>query len=112
MKVRDPYFRLERIRKYIDEDIFPTRIRESVPMPCWKYKESSMEEKLQDAYQVDYDDSDWQQFEIPQQWGGYDRVAWFRTDVRVPESFRGKQIAMRGIIGPRDGGESTAETLL
>lgn len=112
MKVRDPYFRLERIRKYIDEDIFPTRVRESIPMTCWKYTESSMEEKLQDAYQVDYDDSDWQRFEIPQKWGGYDRVAWFRTDVCIPASFQGKQVAVRGIIGPRDGGESTAETLL
>ena len=112
MKVRDPYFRLERIRKYVDEDIFPTRIRESFPMLSWKYIESSMEEKLQDAYRVDYDDSDWQQFEIPQKWGGYDRVAWFRTDVCIPESFKGKQVAVRGIIGPRDGGESTAETLL
>ena len=49
MKVTDPRFQLERIRKYIDEDIFPTRIRASVRMTDWKYTESSMEKKINDA---------------------------------------------------------------
>ena len=83
MKVTDPRFQLERIRKYIDEDIFPTRIRAS-----------------------DYDDSSWSDFRLGDRWGGYDRVAWFRTVVRIPEEFRGQQIVFRAIVGPRDGGAS------
>lgn len=111
MKVTDPRFQLERIRKYIDEDIFPTRIRASVRMTDWKYTESSMEEKINDAWAPDYDDSSWADFRLGDRWGGYDRVAWFRTVVRIPEEFRGQQIVFRAIVGPRDGGGSTAETL-
>lgn len=112
MKVRDPHFRLERIRKYIDEDIFPTRIREAVTLNDWKYIEHSMEEKLNDAYLKDYDDSSWQDFHLYDSWGGYDKVAWFRTKAKIPKEFHGKQVAIRAIVGPRDGGGSTAETLL
>ena len=36
MKVRDPFFQLERIRKYVDEDIFPARIRKTMELPRWK----------------------------------------------------------------------------
>ena len=112
MKVRDPYFRLERIRKYLDEDIVGSRRRKSVNLTKWKYVEHSMEDKLNDAYTPDYDDSDWADFNLMDSWGGYDKVAWFRCTVTLPEDFVGKQLAFRGIIGPRDGGGSTAETLL
>lgn len=112
MKVRDPHFRLERIRKYVNEDIFPARIREKMDVTSWKYVEHSMEEKLNDAGAGDYDDSSWQDFKLTDSWGGYDLVAWFRAKVEIPESFQGKTIAFRAIVGPRDGGDSTAETLL
>ena len=32
MKVKDPYFVLEKIEKYISEDIRPTRVRESIKL--------------------------------------------------------------------------------
>jgi alpha-mannosidase len=112
MKVKDPYFKLEKLRKYVDEDIFPTRIRESIRLTNWKFKETSMEDKINDAYLPEYDDSDWSDFKLWDSWGGYDKVAWFRCNVTVPENFLGKQVAFKGIIGPRDGGGSTAETLL
>jgi alpha-mannosidase len=110
--VKDPNFKLERVRKYNDEDILTTRIRESIKLEKWKYLETSMEDKLNDAYILSYDDSEWSDFALWNSWGGYDKVAWFRCKVTIPEEFIGKQIAFKGIIGPRDGGGSTAETLL
>lgn len=112
VKVNDPYFILEKIRKYLDEDIRPTRYREAVNLETWKYFETSMEDRIEDAYTIDYNDSGWADFRLWDTWGGYDKVAWFRTEVIVPERFREGQIAVRLLVGPRDGGGSTAETLL
>ena len=112
MKVKDPHFVLEKIEKYIDEDIRPSRIREVVDIENWKYFETSMDDRIDDAWQPGYDDSAWQDFKLWDTWGGYDKVAWFRTTIRVPESFRGGQVALKFLVGPRDGGDSTAETLL
>ena len=112
MKVKDPHFILEKIRKYLNEDIFPSRCRETMDITGWKYFETSMEDKIDDAYQVNYDDSQWQDFQLGDTWGGYDKVAWFRTSIVIPDNFRDSQIALKLLVGPRDGGESTAETLL
>lgn len=112
MKVKDPHFILEKIEKYIQEDIRPSRVRAAVDLENWKYYETSMEEKTDTACAADYDDSAWQDFKLWDTWGGYDRVAWFRTKVEVPEELTGKTLAVRLLVGPRDGGESTAETLL
>lgn len=112
MKVKDPYFVLEKIEKYINEDIRPSRIREAVELDHWKYFETSMEDRIDDAYAADYDDSAWADFTLWDTWGGYDRVAWFRTKVTVPDGFLGGQLAIKLLPGPRDGGESTAEALL
>lgn len=112
MKVRDPYFKLEKIKKYIDEDIFKTRISASIQLVEWKYIETTMENKINGAFDPNYDDSEWSDFKLSDSWGGYDKVAWFRCKVTIPENFKGKQLAFKGIIGPRDGGGSTAETLL
>src|SRR5690606_9640767 len=60
----------------------------------------------------DFDDSAWQQFQVGDSWGGYDRVAWFRATVEVPAARRDRELALRFLVGPRDGGDSTAETLL
>ena len=47
-----------------------------------------------------------------QEWGGYDVVAWFRTRADVPEEGLGQKLALRFLVGPRDGGGSTAVSLL
>lgn len=112
MKVKDPKFVLEKIRKYLDEDIRPTRYREVLDIVSWKYRETSMEEMINDAYEIEYDDHGWQDFRLKGTWGGYDKVSWFRTTVEVPESFRDGQVAVKILAGPRDGGQSTAEALL
>ncbi len=112
MKVKDPHFVLEKIEKYIAEDIRPSRILESMDIENWKYFETSMDEKTDDAFAPGYDDSGWADFKLWDTWGGYDKVAWFRTTISVPESFSGGQLALKMLVGPRDGGDSTAETLL
>lgn len=112
MKVKDPHFVLEKIEKYINEDIRPTRIREAVDLENWKYFETSMDDRIDDAFAAEYDDSSWADFRLFDTWGGYDRVAWFRTQTEVPDSFPGAQLAVKLLAGPRDGGDSTAETLM
>lgn len=112
MKVQDPHFILEKIRKYLDEDIRPTRYREIVDIEEWKYFETDMDDRIDDAYLPEYDDSGWADFRLWDTWGGYDKVAWFRTTVKIPESFRDSRMAVKLLVGPRDGGDSTAETLL
>ena len=112
MKVQDPHFILEKIRKYLDEDIRPTRYREIVELEEWKYFETDMDDRVDDAYLPEYDDSGWADFRLWDTWGGYDKVAWFRTTVEIPESFKDGTIAVKLLVGPRDGGDSTAETLL
>ena len=104
MKVKDPHFILEKIEKYIQEDIRPSRVRAAVDLENWKYYETSMEEKTDTACAADFDDSAWQDFKLWDTWGGY--------EVEVPEELIGKTLAVRLLVGPRDGGESTAETLL
>ena len=112
MKVKDPHFILEKIEKYIAEDIRPSRVRESVQITDWKYLETDMDDRIDDAYQVDYDDGNWQEFRLWDTWGGYDKSAWFRTTVEIPDRLRGKRLALFLQPGPRDGGGSTAEGLL
>jgi alpha-mannosidase len=60
----------------------------------------------------EFDDRDWADFQVGRTWGGYDITAWFRTRLAVPEEWRGRKLGLHFIIGPRDGGGSTAETLL
>lgn len=60
----------------------------------------------------DFDDSAWTDFAVGQTWGGYDITAWFRAVVTVPEPWQQAKVALRFLVGPRDGGKSTAETLL
>lgn len=64
------------------------------------------------AERPDLDDRDWDDFRVGDFWGGYDVVAWFRARVPIPEHLRGQTLVLRLEVGPRDGGDSTAESLL
>ncbi|MEX2536308.1 MAG: alpha-mannosidase [Trueperaceae bacterium] len=64
------------------------------------------------AHDSDFDDSRWQPFRMGDSWGGYDRTAWFRATVPIPPELLHEKLALRFLVGPRDGGHSTAETLL
>jgi alpha-mannosidase len=82
--------------------------RETVDIPKFKYYEGQCPE----AQQPGFDDSRWPDFEAGDFWGGYDVVAWFRARVHVPAGWKGRKLALRFQVGPRDGGGSTAESLL
>jgi len=64
------------------------------------------------AERPEFDDRAWADFRVGETWGGYDFTAWFRARVPIPPEWRGKKLALRFLVGPRDGGDSTAETLL
>jgi alpha-mannosidase len=51
-------------------------------------------------------------FSVGKIWGGYDTVAWFRTRVLIPTGWHHHRLALRFLVGPLDGGGSTAETML
>jgi alpha-mannosidase len=60
----------------------------------------------------DFDDREWDTFTVGDTWGGYDSTVWFRTRVPIPDGWREHKLALRFLVGPRDGGGSTAETML
>lgn len=87
MKVSELFFMLEKILKYLDEDVFPVWRRYIVLLERWKYVETSIEERLDDTFAPDYDESAWANFCVPSYWaeqGGYDRVAWSAHAPRFP----------------------------
>lgn len=101
------YFTIEKIEKQLGE-IRATIHRQVQDIKTFKF----IEQKNLDAYSVDYDDSGWKEFEVGEYWGGYDITAWFRARVRIPEGWKKEKLHLRFLVGPRDGGDSTAETLL
>ena len=71
-----------------------------------------VEQDVPEAALPETDDQEWQDFQVEDAWGGYDVVAWFRARVKIPEAWRGQKLALRFLVGPREGGKSTAEALL
>ncbi len=101
------YFTLEKINRLLPV-VQGCIFREVVPIRGFRYIESD----VKGAQGVDFDDADWQPFDVPGDWGGFDVDAWFRARIEIPESLRGKKLALHFLVGPRDGGGSTAETML
>jgi alpha-mannosidase len=64
------------------------------------------------AEKEDFDDSQWDLFQIGERWGGYDQIAWFRTYIPIPEDWRNQKLVIRILAGPRDGYGSAAESQL
>lgn len=109
------FFPVEKIDKLLGELRLAIH-RELHPIPHWKFRQvccAGRDRPLFDGEeQPGYDDGDWADFTIGDQWGGYDVVAWFRTTVTIPAHLHDKKLALRFLVGPKDGGNSTAETLL
>lgn len=112
MKVDDPKFVLDRFEKYLEGNIFPSRIRQRQSIEEWKYIETDSDHMLNGAEKRSFDTSEWQDYKLYDPWGGYDKVAWFKAGIDVPAAWRNQALALRFLPGPRDGGESTAEALL
>jgi alpha-mannosidase len=101
------FFTIEKIQKQLAE-IRTAVYREIQDIPVFKY----IERDVSGAERLDFDDREWSDFHIGNYWGGYDVTAWFRALVPVPYEWKGQKVALRFLVGPRDGGGSTAETLL
>ncbi|MBN1921763.1 MAG: alpha-mannosidase [Anaerolineae bacterium] len=107
-------FTIEKIERQLPE-IRAAIYREAQPVPRFRmiqYPTTPPPEGIETAHHPDFDDSAWTDFAVGQTWGGYDITAWFRAVVTVPETWRQAKVALHFLVGPRDGGKSTAETLL
>src|SRR5687768_17564423 len=101
------FWAVEKLEKLL-ADLRLAIYRETFPITCWKTSACD----VAGAHRVDVDDAGWSEFRLGDAWGGYDEVAWFRTTVAVPEHLRAEKLALHLRVGPRDGGNSTAEALL
>ena len=107
-------FTIEKIERQLPE-IRAAMYRETLPISQFKmleYPYDAPPEGIEHAYRLDFDDSAWRDFKVGETWGGYDMTAWFRAGFAVPETWQQSKVALCFLVGPRDGGGSTAETLL
>jgi sialate O-acetylesterase len=63
-----------------------------------------------DCTDVDFDDADWAQMELPKHWeqaglSTFDGLMWFRKEVEVPKSWVGKELVLE--LGPIDDMDAT-----
>ncbi len=101
------YFTVEKIERQLRE-VRAAVHREAIDIPLWKFCEAD----VPGAQDPTFDDEGWDDLALGETWGGYDVIAWFRAWVDVPEEWLGQKLALRFLVGPRDGGGSTAESLL
>ena len=101
------FFTAEKIKKQL-ADVRQAVYRDIQEIPSFKFREGP----CPGAEAPAYDDSDWQAFHTGSTWGGYDVQAWFRAIVPIPPEWNDKRLYLRFLVGPRDGGDSTAEALL
>ncbi len=101
------FFTVEKIEKQLTE-ILAAIHRGVQDIPQFKFSQG----ECPGAHRPDFDDRGWADFNLGDLWGGYDIDAWFRARVPVPPGWRDKKLVLRFLVGPRDGGDSTAETLL
>ncbi|MCL2404472.1 MAG: alpha-mannosidase [Defluviitaleaceae bacterium] len=88
MKVPDKHFVIAKAKKYLAEDIGPSRYMESLQISGWQYAEydaSSAPHSLADFYAIP--ESDFKPIAFQDRWGGHDRTAWFKTTVALPAGF-------------------------
>lgn len=100
-------FTEKKIENHLNE-IKQTIYRKTKRISTFKYLEAD----CKGAHEPNFNDEKWSDFQLGDYWGGYDKTAWFRTKVSIPDEWRGQRIVLRFLVGPRDGGGSTAETLL
>ncbi len=101
------FFTVQKIEKYLKE-IRAAAHREVRDIPVFKYHPGDCPE----AHRPEFDDRGWQDFSVGGLWGGYDITAWFRARVSIPDGWNDRRLYLRFLVGPRDEGESTAETML
>ena len=105
------FFTIEKIEHHLKE-IKLAVYEEVYDIPRFKFLQGEAALQCEDAHRPEYDDSSWDDFEVGDYWGGYDVTAWFRIRLPIPEHVKQRKLYLRFLVGPRDGGGSTAETLL
>src|SRR5574341_1804669 len=101
------YFTLRKLEKRLPE-LRSAVYRESRDISVFRYHDGDSPS----AEHPDFDDRDWTEFDVGETWGGYDKIAWFRARVPIPDGWQRYKLALRFVVGPRDGGDSTAGTML
>ena len=101
------FFTLEKISKQLPE-IRAAMHRQALDIPAFKYIEGNPA----GAHLPGFDDRKWVDFRVGEPWGGYDKTAWFRARLSIPAGWQDEKLHLRFLVGPRDDGNSTAETLL
>lgn len=96
--------KLKRLQREVSQAIY----RDARAIPAFKFHPGD----CPGAAQSDFDDRQWAGFQVGDSWGGYDCVAWFRAQVPIPPGWAGQRLYLRFLVGPRDDGGSTAESLL
>ncbi|MEH7095778.1 alpha-mannosidase [Neobacillus vireti] len=105
------YFTIEKIERHIAE-VKNYIYKETKEIPVFRYKEWEFGNEEKEAFKPDFDDRNWETFKIGDYWGGYDKSAWFRTTITIPKEWKNERLVLHFLVGPRDGGGSTAESLL
>jgi len=101
------FYTLEKIAKQLPE-LRAASVRAERPLPAFKYHAVD----VPGAEAPGFDDAAWADFTVGGHWGGYDQIAWFRTTLTLPDGWQDHKLQLRFVVGPAEGGESTAETML
>ena len=101
------FFTIVKIQKQLKE-VKASIYRERRDILQFKY----IENDCPGAQAPDFDDQAWNDFSLGGLWGGYDKIAWFRAHLPIPQEWRDEKQILRFVVGPRDGYGSTAETQL
>jgi len=114
-KVSDKHFVLEKITKYLQEDIAPSRYTGQVTIENWQLAEYHSEcapHSIADFKNIP--DQNFKPIGQNDRWGGKDRTAWFKTTITVPESFKNctEKVGLRIICGISERGRYSTESLL
>lgn len=83
--------RIERILRDLEKAMYP----DMEPIEKYNFHEG----KLSGAEKISTNDEGWVEYTSGSLWGGYDKHAWFRTVVTIPERFNGKNVIFKITTG-------------
>jgi len=87
MKVADKHFIIERAKKYLADDISPSRYMQSHAIDGWHYIEYPADEAPHNLVDFKSSEIELSQINTYDRWGGYDITAWFTTIADIPIGF-------------------------
>jgi alpha-mannosidase len=82
-------FHIEKVERIL-QDIKKLIIKDKIEIKQFKIKEG----KFKGGEQLELDDNNWDNYECGNLWGGYDKFAWFRLNIDLPENFRSEKVYM------------------